>query len=78
MIQDILVLHLMATTSGVYMPEDFFEGIKGVRYSHYGQYISGYADTFEELLIVLNRHAQVGGERGLPGGGALPWRQGNC
>ena len=62
----------------LYMPGNFFEGIKGVRYSHYGQYISGYADTFEELLTVLNRHAQVGGERGLPGGGALPWRQGNC
>ena len=76
-IQDNPVLHLTATTSGVvaptdgtehddnlYMPEDFFEGIKGVRYSHYGQYISGYADTFEELLTVLDRHAQVGGGEG--------------
>ena len=74
MIQDNPVLHLTATTSGVvattdgaehddnlYMPEDFFEGIKGARYSHYGQYISGYADSFEELLTVLDRHAQVGG-----------------
>ena len=43
------------------MPEDFFEGIKGACYSHYGQYISGYADSFEELLTVLDRHAQVGG-----------------
>ena len=71
-IQDNPVLHLTATTSGVvattdgaehdgnlYMPEDFFEGIKGARYSHYGQYISGYADSFEELLTVLDRHAQV-------------------
>ena len=73
-IQDNPVLHLTATTSGVvatadgaehddnlYMPEEFFEGIKGARYSHYGQYISGYADSFEELLTVLDRHAQVGG-----------------
>ena len=44
----------------LYMPKDFLKGIKGVRYSHYGQYISGYADTFEELLTVLDRHAQVG------------------
>ena len=71
-IQDNPVLHLTATTSGVvtttdgaehdgnlYMPEDFFQGIKGARYSHYGQYISGYADSFEELLTVLDRHAQV-------------------
>ena len=43
------------------MPEDFFEGIKGARYSHDGQYISGYADSFEELRTVLDRHAQVGG-----------------
>lgn len=82
-IQDNPVLHLTATTSGVvattdgsehddnlYMPEDFFEGIKGARYSHYGQYISGYADSFEELLTVLDRHAQVGGRgRGYPGAG---------
>ena len=81
MIQDNPVLHLTATTSGVvattdgaehddnlYMPEDFFEGIKGARYSHYGQYISGYADSFEELLTVLERHAQVGGRgRGVHG-----------
>ena len=55
----------VATTDGaehdgnLYMPEDFFEGIKGARYSHYGQYISGYADSFEELQTVLDRHAQV-------------------
>ena len=54
------------------MPEDFFEGIKGARYSHYGQYISGYADSFEELLTMLDRHAQVGGRgRGYPGEGEV-------
>ena len=38
--------------------KDFFKGIKGARYSHYGQNISGHTDSFEELLTVLDRHAQ--------------------
>ena len=44
------------------MPEDFFKGIKGARYSHYRQHASGYTDSFKELLTVLDRLAQVGGK----------------
>lgn len=42
------------------MPEDFIKDIKGAHYSQGGKYISGHADSFEELQTVVNRHAQVG------------------
>ena len=66
------MLHLTATTSNVitgtedlehddsiYMPEEFLDGIKGPRSTVHGQYISGYADNFEELVTVLDKHAHV-------------------
>ena len=46
------------------MPEDFFQGIKGAHYSQCGKYITGYADSFEELKTVVDQHAQVGLGRG--------------
>ena len=71
-IEDTPVLHLTATTSGVipghqgqeidenaYMTEEFLDGVKGARYTQYGQFISGYSDTFEELVAVLDKHTQV-------------------
>lgn len=73
-IQDTPVLHLTATTSNVitgtedlehddsiYMPEEFLDGIKGPRSTVHGQYISGYADNFEELVTVLDKHAHITG-----------------
>ena len=42
------------------MPDDFFWGIKGARYSLDGKHVIGYTDSFEELQTVVNRHAQVG------------------
>lgn len=41
--------------------EDFIKDIKGARYTQGGRYISGYADSYEELQTVVTRLAQVGG-----------------
>ena len=46
------------------MSEDFFKGIKGAHYSQCGKYITGYADSFEELQAVVVQHAQVGAREG--------------
>ena len=41
--------------------EDFIKDIKGARYTQGGKYISGHAESYEELETVVARHAQVGG-----------------
>ena len=41
--------------------EYIIKDLKGARYTQGGSYISGYADSYEELETLLIRHAQVGG-----------------
>ena len=47
--------------------EDFIKDIKGARYTQGGSYVSGYADSYEELQTLVNRHAQVGDRVGRSG-----------